>query len=198
MIHINWQWKKFDELSKTELYKMLQIRNEIFIVEKQCPWNEVDGEDKSSLHLLGYDQLNNSNIVAYARLICPKTENTPVHFGRVLVVKEYRNQGISNLIMEQTLAKITDLGYQSRQIDILANYTPITEKLYQKFGFKPTGIPYTIQGGTQLVTMTRLPPKEIQEVKITDINQYLFLNGTTTGAKNNHNSRIEWSSTNSI
>ena len=151
---INWQWKTYDELSKTELYSMLRSRNEVFILEKKCPWNEIDGHDEEALHLLGYDK---SALVAYARLLCPKIDGEAVHFGRVLVVKEHRGKGIANIILEKIFEKIAALGYQTNRIEILANYNPATEKLYSTFGFYPTAKPYPVEGNTELVPMARPP-----------------------------------------
>jgi ElaA protein len=156
---IRWQWKTFDELSTKELYSILRARNEVFIVEKNCPWNEVDG-DEAALHLIGYD--NQSLFVAYARLLCPKNKNEPIHFGRVLVIKEHRGKGIGKQLIQLIFDKIISLGYESNPIEILANHTPVTEKLYADFGFKKSQIPFKIEGGSELVTMFHSPLSSYQ------------------------------------
>lgn len=174
-MQIVWQWKTYDELSKSELYHILQLRNEIFIVEKKCPWNEVDGHDEDAFHLLGYD-VEKSTLVAYARLSCPKNINEPVHFGRVLVVQEHRGKGIGKIIIENIFEKITVLGYQSNRIDILVNYTPATEKLYSSFGFYPKEEPYQIEGGSKLVSMSRSPLLRPKSTKRPEKEHYRFYN----------------------
>lgn len=159
-ISIDWRWKKYDELSIFELYDILKHRNEIFIVEKKCPWAEIDGKDNCALHLLGYDR---SNLVAYARLICPKNENDSIYFGRVLVVKEHRGKNIGNTIIKNIMDKIIALGYQSNRIEILVNVSPQTEKLYKKFGFKATASSYKVEGGSGLIPMSCISALSVRQ-----------------------------------
>ncbi len=169
---IYWKWKSFDELTKTELYQILKERNKTFIVALKCPWGEIDGEDEYALHLIGYESRENKQIMAYARLIVPSiNSNEPVHFGRLLVVEQYRGQGIGSELVSQIIDKILSLGYVFNDIEILANYTPITNKLYNKFGFKQITPPYSIEGGTELVPMLLTYQNRVQNdyKKITHI-----------------------------
>ncbi|HWC52802.1 MAG TPA: hypothetical protein VG676_04380, partial [Chitinophagaceae bacterium] len=65
---MNWIIKKFDELSPHELYAILQLRNEVFVVEQNCVFQDADNKDQSSYHLMGWI---NEKLVAYTRLVPP-------------------------------------------------------------------------------------------------------------------------------
>ena len=65
---IEWSLKKFDDLTPLELYKIIQLRNEVFVVEQNCPYQDADNKDLSSYHFMGWD---NDKLVAYTRLLPP-------------------------------------------------------------------------------------------------------------------------------
>lgn len=95
MIHIIWTIRKFKELSTTELYKVLQLRQKVFVVEQNCAYQDCDNKDQSAHHLLALDTRSFSpELVAYLRLVTPQTEQDFPYIGRVLCHPRFRKNGI--------------------------------------------------------------------------------------------------------
>ncbi len=86
---IKWKIKRFETLSVIELYKILRLRSEVFVVEQNCVYQDIDGKDEKSLHLLGF---SNGDIVAYARLFKSGDYFENAAIGRVVIAQKYRNQ----------------------------------------------------------------------------------------------------------
>ncbi len=84
---MNWKIKSFDQLSLTELYLILQARVQVFVVEQNCPYPEVDGIDPNCTHLF---KREGDRIVAYARLIPQGVLYDEASIGRILVAESYR------------------------------------------------------------------------------------------------------------
>jgi len=93
---LNWQIKKFNELTSDEIYKILKSRNEVFIVEQKCAFQDCDNKDQNSYHLFIED---NENIAAYLRILEKGISYNEISIGRLLVVKEYRKKGIARDMM---------------------------------------------------------------------------------------------------
>ena len=102
MGQLYWQIQSFNELSTTTLYGILALRNQVFIVEQNCPYQDMDGIDLHCLHLFAYDQ---ARLAAYARILPPDNENTPA-IGRVIVEENYRTQGVGHLLIKKAKACI--------------------------------------------------------------------------------------------
>ncbi|MCC7050300.1 MAG: GNAT family N-acetyltransferase, partial [Bacteroidia bacterium] len=79
--------KSFDELTTKELYDLLQLREEVFIVEQNCPYNDIDGNDEKAYHLLLY---KNAVLIGYTRLFSPGIKYNDCSIGRVVIKKEER------------------------------------------------------------------------------------------------------------
>lgn len=120
--------KSTDELTSQELLTILQIRTAVFVVEQNCPYQEVDEADRQALHVCLEED---GKIKAYARILAI---DDPIHFGRVLVVKEYRGQQLGRKIVEKTLKEI-EKRYPNRVVVISAQAH--LAKFYGSFGFKP-------------------------------------------------------------
>ncbi len=130
--------KPFEALTKKELYDLMVLRQEVFVVEQNCPYLDADGKDFQSWHLLGYDE--NENLVAYARLI-PKGLVYPDYpaIGRVTTAPLIRNTGIGRKLMEEALNWMQQL-FGTTSIKISAQ--TYLKTFYVSFGFKSTGKPY--------------------------------------------------------
>ncbi|SIQ23695.1 GNAT family N-acetyltransferase [Halanaerobium kushneri] len=106
--------KKFEELSNQELYKIIEARINVFVVEQDCPYNECDNKDQHSFHLFYQDQ---KQIAAYLRIILPGISYKEASIGRVLVNREYRREGLGLEMMEQAISFIkNNLGTDSIRI----------------------------------------------------------------------------------
>ena len=124
--------KRTDELTPQELLTIVQARTAVFVVEQECPYQEVDEADRSALHVWIEE---NGRLQAYARILA---EEETIHFGRVLVVKEYRGQQLGRTIVSKTLKEI-ETRYPKRPVVISAQAHLVD--FYHSFGFeKNSGI----------------------------------------------------------
>jgi ElaA protein len=93
-----WSCKPFSELSASELYNILEVRSEVFVVEQNCVYQDLDKKDLSSWHLAGFHE---NVLVAYARLVPPRLSYTEPSIGRVLTLKEKRRFGFGMELMQE-------------------------------------------------------------------------------------------------
>ena len=127
--------KSFEDLTKRELYEILRLRVDIFVVEQKCPYPEIDGKDYDAIHI--YLE-NEGEILAYARVY---EEEGEVHLGRV-IAKE-RRKGHATLILKEAI-KVASEKYQARKIIIEAQ--TYAKNLYKKVGFVETSGVYLLDG----------------------------------------------------
>lgn len=127
---MQWEMKAFDQLSLQELYAILTLRVDVFVVEQTCPYPEVDGKDPNCLHLLGTD---NGELVAYLRILPAGLSYDEVSIGRVVIKPSHRGKGLGRPMMEQAIHYITN-EWKESQIKIGAQ--AYLEKFYQSLGFK--------------------------------------------------------------
>jgi ElaA protein len=136
MAIIEWKIKRFNELSLTELYAMLELRSEVFVVEQNCVYQDIDGKDQRAIHLLGEI---NGVLVAYARLFRPNDYFEEASIGRVIVKPSYRELKLGHELMTFAIKAIKDeLG--ETKITISAQL--YLKKFYQTHGFVPTSDMY--------------------------------------------------------
>ncbi|MGL4997367.1 GNAT family N-acetyltransferase [Cetobacterium sp.] len=122
--------KKFDELSTAELYEILKIRSEVFIVEQNCPYNDVDGKDYNCTHIMIKE---NDVIAAYIRTIPAGISYNSSSFGRVLVRKEFRKSNLGRKIVKAAI----DYLFNVKNLDsITIGGQHYLESFYHSFGFK--------------------------------------------------------------
>jgi len=96
MAELKWLIKPFKELKRDELFDMYYLRQEVFVVEHNCPYQDCDEKDKYSYHLLAYD---GELLVAYLRIVEPGLSYTEASIGRVVTKFEYRGKGIGKILM---------------------------------------------------------------------------------------------------
>jgi ElaA protein len=132
--------KKFNELSLEELYSLLQLRSEVFIVEQNCVYQDLDGKDYKSLHVIAKE---NNKIIAYSRLFNKGQYFKQASIGRVLVAKNQRHLSYGSEIMKASINAIQD-SYNTREIKISAQL--YLKEFYNSFGFKATGSSYLEDG----------------------------------------------------
>lgn len=127
---MQWEIKAFDLLSLQELYTILTLRTDVFVVEQACPYPEVDGKDPNCLHLLGMD---NGELVAYLRILPAGLSYDEVSIGRVVIKSSHRGKGLGRPMMEQAIHFITN-EWKESQIKIGAQAH--LEKFYSSLGFE--------------------------------------------------------------
>src|SRR4029078_3965168 len=96
---LQFNWYHFNELNVTQLYDVLALRSEVFVVEQKSLYLDMDGKDQQALHLLGTED---SSLVSYLRLFSTVNKN-PVVFGRLVAVKSGRNKGYGKKLMQELL-----------------------------------------------------------------------------------------------
>ncbi|SDM88203.1 GNAT family N-acetyltransferase [Sediminibacillus halophilus] len=127
---MDWICKSFDELDTKELYTIIQTRIDVFVVEQQCPYHELDGHDYRAVHLFCKD---GKKIVAYARLLPKGTVYEQASIGRVLVHKQYRGQGLARELLQKAIFQITE---QWQETTIKIQGQEYLRHFYASFGFK--------------------------------------------------------------
>ncbi|MCK8816958.1 GNAT family N-acetyltransferase [Natroniella sulfidigena] len=138
---MEWKLKFFDQLSVDELYKLLKVRVDVFVVEQDCPYPECDNKDRNSFHLFAEKE---GEILAYARLILPGISYPEASIGRVVVVKEYRKQGLGRELMKRGIDFLTT-ELKQEQIRISAQQH-LSSSFYGALGFEVVSEPYLEDG----------------------------------------------------
>ncbi|MDF2880325.1 MAG: acetyltransferase [Clostridiaceae bacterium] len=127
---MNWKMKKFNELNVKEIYEILKLRNQVFIVEQQCPYLDCDGKDMKAYHLF---QENNNEIAAYLRILEKGVSYNEISIGRVLVNSKYRGKGLARQMMKEAIEFIND---QLNESNIRIEAQAYLIDFYKSFGFK--------------------------------------------------------------
>lgn len=137
---MNYHIKDFSQLTTKELYEILRLRSEIFVVEQNCAYQDIDSKDDASYHLYFEDH---GAIVTYLRIL-PKGISYPeTSIGRVLTKPAYRKQGLSKELVQRAIDYITEvLG--EREIKISAQ--SYLQKFYKSVGFETTSDIYLEDG----------------------------------------------------
>lgn len=140
--------KPFEKLTTQELYSVLQLRSEIFVVEQNCVYQDMDNKDQKALHVLG---LKNGNIVAYTRIFKPGDYFEFASIGRVIVSQKERKHNYGNDIMNASIKAVEDY-FNETNIKIGAQC--YLKKFYNNLGFKEVGEEY-LEDGIPHIHMVR-------------------------------------------
>ena len=137
-MEVYWQDLHHSELSVAQLYQVLALRNAVFVVEQNCPYQDLDGADLSgeNRHLLA---IFDRQIVAYARILAPEAADKPVKIGRVIVSSEARGLSLGNRLMEQAIATCEHFWPQHK---IFLSAQAHLQNFYGRFGFETVSIEY--------------------------------------------------------
>lgn len=133
---LKWNIKSFRDLSVDELYDLLQLRSEIFVVEQNCVYLDLDGKDKVALHLIGEFE---GKIVAHSRLFKPGISFDNASIGRVTVDVNYRDRKWGHDLMRESIAGIKHHFGESK---ITIGAQLYLKKFYQTHGFVQTSEMY--------------------------------------------------------
>lgn len=137
---LQWTCRKFDALSVHELYKVLRLRSEVFVVEQACVFLDMDDKDQDSYHLMGTD---NGAIVAYTRLVPPGLIYDVASIGRVVTAPAARRTGAGRELMRQSIAQAYEL-FGKGKIKIGAQL--YLKTFYESFGFRQVSDMYLEDG----------------------------------------------------
>ncbi len=137
---LNFKWYEFSELTAEQLYNVLMLRSDVFIVEQNCVYPDVDGKDFFALHLLGMQE---NSLVAYLRLFPPTEIENSIVFGRVATSPSARNRGYGHKMLQELMDYCTR-NFPGLTIKCSAqNYL---KEFYEKYGFKASGDVYDEDG----------------------------------------------------
>ena len=131
-----WEVKEWAELSTREVENIFSLRSEVFVVEQDCVYQDIDGKDQKAKHVLGKKE---NNIVAYARIFKPGDYFKEASFGRAVVKKTERGKGVGDELVKNCLENITE-----EEIKISAQ--SYLKGFYGKHGFKAEGNEYLEDG----------------------------------------------------
>jgi len=132
--------KSFSELNTNELYQILQLRAEVFVVEQDCVYQDVDGKDQKSLHVFG---TKNNKIIAYTRIFKPGDYFKNASIGRVVVVASERKFGFGHDVMKASILAIKNY-FKEDIITISAQV--YLKKFYESHEFYQVGKDYLEDG----------------------------------------------------
>ena len=132
--------KKFNKLTIQELYSLLKLRSEIFVVEQDCVYQDLDGKDAKALHVIG---IENNEIVAYTRVFKSGDYFDIASIGRVAVHKDHRKYGYGKDIMQASINVVND-KLKEQKIKISAQ--TYLSRFYTELGFKAIGEGYLEDG----------------------------------------------------
>ncbi|MDF4220224.1 GNAT family N-acetyltransferase [Maribacter sp. M208] len=132
--------KSFKEFDIEELYNVLRLRSEIFVVEQDCVYQDIDGKDSKAIHIIGYI---NKTVVAYTRIFKAGDYFDQASIGRVAVHEDYRKFGYGKVIMKASITAVQE-HFNENEIKISAQ--KYLTKFYTDLGFNATGEEYLEDG----------------------------------------------------
>ncbi|MCO6496925.1 MAG: GNAT family N-acetyltransferase [Chitinophagaceae bacterium] len=134
---IKWVCKPFADLSLKQLYEILRLRNEVFVVEQDCPYQDCDGKDFSARHVMGF--LDNK-LVAYTRVLpVGISYSDGASIGRVVTAADIRRLGVGRLLMQQSIKLVWKFFGET---DIIISAQTYLIPFYESIGFKKEGTVY--------------------------------------------------------
>ncbi|MBD3583742.1 GNAT family N-acetyltransferase [Flavobacterium selenitireducens] len=133
---IEFKIKRFEALSASELYRILQLRSEVFVVEQNCVYQDIDGKDEKAVHLFGE---SDGEIVAYARLFDKGDYFDETSIGRVVVSPNSRDKKYGHELMREAIQSIERLFGQT---EIVISAQLYLQRFYESHGFVTEGITY--------------------------------------------------------
>lgn len=140
MEKLTWKIKTFTELSTFELHQILKARIDVFVVEQNCPYPEVDGDDPKAIHLWAEDH---GEVVAYCRIFEPGIKYAETSIGRVLTHQNYRKMNLGKTLMKFAITTI-ETKFPGNSIRISAQDYLLA--FYTNLGFCTTGKNYLEDG----------------------------------------------------
>jgi len=147
---IRWTEKAFSELTVEELYALLRLRTEVFVVEQNCVFQDMDNKDQQSRHLMGWVR---NDLVAYVRILPAGLSYDEPSIGRVVSDPRYRGLGAGKALMEEAIRRTTVLH---GEVPIRIGAQLYLKKFYGSLGFEAQGDIY-LEDGIEHIEMVRQP-----------------------------------------
>ena len=130
-MELTWKCKAYPELTLDDFFGILYLRTEVFIIEQNCPYQDIDAKDKKAFHLFAMDE--QGDVIAVTRILPPGVSYDEISIGRVAIKQSARGTGLGHTLMQKSLSFIeNEFGSQPIRIsaqDYLINY-------YEQHGFK--------------------------------------------------------------
>jgi ElaA protein len=136
-------WRSFSELTVTELYDVMALRQRVFVVEQNCAYLDADGRDPEALHLLAREDAGELQLSAYLRVFMPSMERKEAMVGRVVTTPEARGRGLARALMLEALERIETDCPGTRVVISAQCYL---KDFYASLGFTPVGEEYLEDG----------------------------------------------------
>ena len=152
---MRWQWCALSELSAEEAYAVLAARSEVFVLEQNCVYRDMDGLDRQAEHLVAWD---GAALAGYLRILGPGLKFQERSIGRVLTALRYRRTGLGRELMARALAQL-DARYSGEPVRIGAQAR--LEAFYASFGFVRASDIY-LEDAIPHIEMYRAPAKSLQ------------------------------------
>ena len=144
LVEIKWKCKSFDELTNLELYRIMQLRNQVFVVEQRIVFNDADGRDPLALHLFGYYPGEDGELCAYCRIFEPGVVYGGATIGRVCSNLKLRRKGCGKALMREAVRECYSRFGQGQLIELGAQL--YLQRFYEELGFKHDGSPVYLDG----------------------------------------------------
>ncbi len=138
---VTWHWYPFHELNNSQLYSLLKLRQDVFIIEQDCIYPDIDDLDQHCIHLLGNE---GDSLIACLRLIPAEFSHSGnTSLGRIITIAQKRGIGLGNLLMNETMAYLAE-HFSGKKIQLSAQHH--LQSYYHKYGFEHFGEPYDEDG----------------------------------------------------
>ncbi|CAL63484.1 Putative acetyltransferase [Herminiimonas arsenicoxydans] len=152
MSTLNWQWLALHELDSAALYAVLEARQQVFVLEQQCLYADIDGEDQRAYHLLGWNNDGGPRqLLAYLRCFAPGVTYPETVLGRVLTVQSARGKGLGRQLMAEGIRR-AEQHFPGSVMRISAQWH--LERFYGEFGFAKASDSY-LEDGIPHIKMLR-------------------------------------------
>ncbi|MEG0761405.1 ElaA protein [Chryseobacterium piscicola] len=136
MNNIIWKIKNFEEITTAELYEIIKARVDVFVVEQDCPYPDLDGYDQQAIHLWAEQE---NNVLAYCRIFDKGIKYNETSIGRVLTSEKGRGKNLGKQLIQYALETIEN---RFKTLEVRISAQDYLLKFYSGFGFQDTGKKY--------------------------------------------------------
>lgn len=146
---MEWFTKTFAALSTAELYQIVQLRQQVFVVEQNCVYLDADGYDREALHLFAVqpETVQQKSVIAYCRLLPPGLKYQEASIGRVCTALPQRGSGLGRELMQRALTLVGEsYASESTRVDIRISAQLYLQNFYSSLGFTAVSAPYDEDG----------------------------------------------------